>query len=225
MAPTELKKLERMAAFSKQRRGTQCRGSEEQVIGSLVDYFGHRIRTRSSASEEKDEDNSDSDEHNESARIEEHRRRGSGLHALHEEDEDDDDDDDDEKDENDSSNERPQQVTMQLPRQQSRGSNGGRRRRMRYDSANAETEAETADYLRQIEQKKMFQPRASCVYVEKDLMQNRLLAKPVRRRGGISARGSIGDDQNDGLGLMSEHDPNAESILGRVRIIIILSIF
>lgn len=209
LAPTELKKLERMASFSKQRRGTQCRGSEEQVIGmNLSNYFRHRIRNRSSASEEdenqEDDSQSDSDD---SPPVD----RGV-LHALHEEDED-------EENEDEFDNSVAAQPTEEISRQQSsgsRGSSSGRRRRVRNDSTNDSTFSndEAESYFKQIETKKMFRPRSSCVFVEKDLMVNK--SQSIKRRGGISARGSVGDEQKDGEGFMSEFDPNEESILGRV---------
>lgn len=229
LAPTELKKLERISSFSKQRRGTQCRGSEEQVIGSLTNYFRHRIRNRSSASDgDATEDaalDSDDDDDKEDT-------DNAVLDALHEEDEDEEsskedeeEEEEDRKEESSSSSGKTQQEQLaaaaaamanQRPRQasrrQSRGSASRRNRRVRNDSG---TNEETEAYLRHIESsKKMFRPRSSCVFVEKDLMTNR--AQSVRRRGGISARGSIGNEEKDGEGLLPEFDPNEESILGRV---------
>lgn len=198
-----------MAAYNKQRRGTQCRGSEEQVIGSLTNYFRHRIRNRSSASEE-DENEEDVGGDEIQASID----RGI-LHALNEEDEE--DNADDENDEDGDSTSKPEQATdEQISRQQSSGrvSNSSRRRRVRTDSSNEFTNDEAVNYFQQIQSKKMFRPRSSCVFVEKDLMANQ--AKSVKRRGGISARGSIGDDEKDRQGFMTEFDPNEESILGRV---------
>lgn len=225
LAPTEMKKLERMAAYSKQRRGTQCRGSEEQVMSSLSNYFRHRIRNRSSASEEDSGINNDelADEDADDQAVPPVDR---GLHALHEEDEDDDDDDDDEDEENNNTDEAVklgQQQSEQISRQQSSGSgrrtssSAGRRRRVRNDSTSDSTfnNDEAENYFSQMHTKKMFKPRSSCAFVEKDLMANRA-QQCGRRRGGISARGSIGDEAKNGDGLMADFDPNEESILGKV---------
>lgn len=138
-----------------------------------------------------------------------------------------------------------QQSHISLSRQQSSGGGhqngnesingsinggGGRGGRVRTDSScldSAFSVDEAANYFKNIDSKKLFKPRPSCVFAEKDLMVKE--AHPVLRRSrGFSMRGSSIEDDEDEFGgsLMGYNVANGgvfasdeqESVLGKVHL-------
>jgi len=126
----------------------------------------------------------------------------------------------------------PSHVVPSLSRQHSTSSSngGGGGGRVRTESScldSAFSVDEAANYFRHIEARKMFHPRPSCVFAERDAIRDPNVAGMYRRRG-FSFRGSSTDeDDEDGLssgighmstsGVFSALDEE-ESILGKVHL-------